>query len=121
MKVVCFGDSNTYGYDPRSWLGGRYPAESRWVDLLGPKDRLGGCQSGGKWPVYSTAADAFAGGCRSCNCHAGHQRSAAGLHAGKDHGPDEAFSAKPVTATRACPANCPAAHGAGGNGSPTHR
>lgn len=34
MKVVCFGDSNTYGYDPRSWLGGRYPADSRWVDLL---------------------------------------------------------------------------------------
>lgn len=37
MKVVCFGDSNTYGYDPRSWLGGRYPAESRWVDLLAQK------------------------------------------------------------------------------------
>ncbi len=34
MKVVCFGDSNTYGYDPRSWLGGRYPPDSRWVDLL---------------------------------------------------------------------------------------
>lgn len=34
MKVVCFGDSNTYGYDPRSWLGGRYPADSRWVALL---------------------------------------------------------------------------------------
>lgn len=37
MKVVCFGDSNTYGYDPRSWLGGRYPADSRWVDLLAQK------------------------------------------------------------------------------------
>lgn len=37
MKVVCFGDSNTYGYDPRSWLGGRYPEESRWVDLLAEK------------------------------------------------------------------------------------
>lgn len=34
MKVVCFGDSNTYGYDPRSYLGDRYPKESRWVDLL---------------------------------------------------------------------------------------
>lgn len=22
MNVICFGDSNTYGYDPRSWLGG---------------------------------------------------------------------------------------------------
>lgn len=34
MVVYCFGDSNTFGYDPRSYLGGRYPAESRWVDLL---------------------------------------------------------------------------------------
>lgn len=34
MNVICFGDSNTYGYDPRSWLGGRYGADSRWVDLL---------------------------------------------------------------------------------------
>ena len=30
MKVICYGDSNTYGYDPRSWLGGRYDADSRW-------------------------------------------------------------------------------------------
>ena len=34
MRLVCFGDSNTYGYDPRSFFGGRYPAESRWTDLL---------------------------------------------------------------------------------------
>ncbi len=34
MKVICFGDSNTYGYDPRSYFGGRYPSEYRWVDLL---------------------------------------------------------------------------------------
>ena len=37
MTVLCFGDSNTYGYDPRSWLGGRYPADNRWVDLLARK------------------------------------------------------------------------------------
>ena len=24
MKVICYGDSNTYGYDPRDPLGGRY-------------------------------------------------------------------------------------------------
>ena len=29
MKVICFGDSNTYGYDPRSYFGGRYPRDSR--------------------------------------------------------------------------------------------
>ena len=34
MRVCCFGDSNTYGYDPRSFLGGRYAAENRWVDIL---------------------------------------------------------------------------------------
>lgn len=34
MKVICYGDSNTYGYDPRSYLGGRYDPDSRWVDLL---------------------------------------------------------------------------------------
>ena len=32
MRLVCFGDSNTYGYDPRSFFGGRYPG--RWTDLL---------------------------------------------------------------------------------------
>ena len=33
-KIVCFGDSNTYGYDPRSYLGGRYPEFIRWTGLL---------------------------------------------------------------------------------------
>ena len=37
MKVICFGDSNTFGYDPCSYLGGRYAPESRWVDLLALK------------------------------------------------------------------------------------
>lgn len=34
MKVICFGDSNTYGYDPRGYFGGRYDVECRWVDIL---------------------------------------------------------------------------------------
>lgn len=34
MRLICFGDSNTYGYDPRSFFGSRYPAQHRWVDLL---------------------------------------------------------------------------------------
>ena len=37
MKILCFGDSNTYGYDPRSYFGGQYPAQRRWVDLLAQK------------------------------------------------------------------------------------
>lgn len=38
MRIICFGDSNTYGYDPRSYFGGRYEPEYRWVDILA--DRL---------------------------------------------------------------------------------
>lgn len=34
MRILCFGDSNTYGYDPRSCFGGRYGTEDRWPDLL---------------------------------------------------------------------------------------
>ena len=34
MRILCFGDSNTYGYDPRSYIGGRYDAENRWVEIL---------------------------------------------------------------------------------------
>lgn len=34
MKIICYGDSNTYGYDPRSFLGDRYDPEDRWVDIL---------------------------------------------------------------------------------------
>jgi len=30
--VICIGDSNTYGYDPRSFLGGRYA--NPWPALL---------------------------------------------------------------------------------------
>ena len=31
-SVVCFGDSNTYGYDPST--GDRYPESVRWTSLL---------------------------------------------------------------------------------------
>ena len=34
MNIICFGDSNTYGYDPRGYFGGRYDADCRWVDIL---------------------------------------------------------------------------------------
>ena len=37
MNVICFGDSNTYGYDPRGYFGGHYGADSRWVDILAMK------------------------------------------------------------------------------------
>lgn len=34
VRILCFGDSNTYGYDPRGFFDDRYGAEDRWVDLL---------------------------------------------------------------------------------------
>lgn len=34
-KIVCYGDSNTWGYDPRSWFGERY--DHIWPELLGEK------------------------------------------------------------------------------------
>lgn len=42
MKILCIGDSNTYGYDPRSWLGSRYPAEVRWTDRLNDHEVING-------------------------------------------------------------------------------
>lgn len=37
MKVICYGDSNTYGYDPHSRCGESYPESVSWVDLLRTK------------------------------------------------------------------------------------
>ena len=58
MKVICFGDSNTYGYDPRGYLGGRYEADCRWVDILATEtgwtvSNLG--QNGREIPVAAPA------------------------------------------------------------------
>ena len=33
-RIVCIGDSNTYGYDPRSYLADRYAKNVRWTGLL---------------------------------------------------------------------------------------
>ena len=30
-RIVCYGDSNTYGYDGCDPFGGRLPANARWV------------------------------------------------------------------------------------------
>lgn len=32
MKIFCYGDSNTYGWDPRGFFGGRY--DRTWTDIL---------------------------------------------------------------------------------------
>ena len=33
-RILCLGNSNTYGYDPRGAFGGRYPKEVRWTGRL---------------------------------------------------------------------------------------
>lgn len=45
MTILCFGDSNTFGYDPRSFLGSRYDAP--WPDLLA---------AGTGWQVHSNGS-----------------------------------------------------------------
>ena len=35
MKVVCYGDSNTFGYDPRGYFGGQY--DTPWPEILAVK------------------------------------------------------------------------------------
>lgn len=44
MNVICFGGSNTYGYDPQGYFGGRYDADGRWVDILA---------AGTSWTIYN--------------------------------------------------------------------
>lgn len=46
MNVLCYGDSNTFGYDPRSWSGERYAAENRWVDILAEETGWTVCNMG---------------------------------------------------------------------------
>ncbi len=41
MKILCYGDSNTYGYDGTDPFGGRLPEDARWPELLG---RSLGCE-----------------------------------------------------------------------------
>ena len=41
-RIVCYGDSNTFGYDGADPFGGRLPAETRWPELLGG---LLGCET----------------------------------------------------------------------------
>ena len=59
MKVICFGDSNTYGYDPRGYFGGRYDANDRWVDILAAETRWTVCNMGQNGREVPSAAPTF--------------------------------------------------------------
>ena len=41
MKILCYGDSNTFGYDGTDPFGARLPENARWPELLG---RALGCE-----------------------------------------------------------------------------
>lgn len=58
MKILCIGDSNTYGYDPRSYFGSRYPEDVRWTDRLNGCDVINAGANGMKVPRnHSVYAD----------------------------------------------------------------
>ncbi len=59
MNVICFGDSNTFGYDPRSWLGGRYGPDSRWVDILAVETGWSVCNMGENGREIPVSVPAF--------------------------------------------------------------
>ena len=59
MNIICFGDSNTYGYDPRSYFGGRYEGGGRWVDILAAGTGWTVCNMGQNGREIPSAAPAF--------------------------------------------------------------
>ena len=59
MKVICFGDSNTYGYDPRGYFGWRYDGDGRWVDILAAETGWTVCNMGQNGREIPSAAPAF--------------------------------------------------------------
>lgn len=59
MNVICFGDSNTYGYDPRGYFGGRYDADSRWVDILAAETGWTVCNMGQNGREIPVSAPVF--------------------------------------------------------------
>lgn len=69
MRLLCFGDSNTYGYDPRSYFGGRYGAESRWTDILAQKsgwDIVNAGENGREIPRRESELERFAALLQRC-------------------------------------------------------
>ena len=62
MNVICFGDSNTYGYDPRGYFGGRYDADNRWVDILAEETDWIVCNMGQNGREIPAAAPTFPAG-----------------------------------------------------------
>lgn len=63
-RALFFGDSNTYGYDPRSFMVGRYAPDKRWTGVLqalteGDWVIIGKGRSGRFIPDSDAACEAF--------------------------------------------------------------
>ena len=59
MRIICFGDSNTYGFDPRDFWEARYDAANRWVDLLAKKTACPVVNAGVNGRVIPRSSDAL--------------------------------------------------------------
>ena len=69
QDLLCFGDSNTYGYDPRSFMGDRSPIDIRWTGLLEQRHGFhvrnlgqnGRCIPRSEWELERAAAQLVGG------------------------------------------------------------
>ena len=60
-KALFFGDSNTYGYDPSGFMGGRYPREARWTTILEERLARPDERNPGAVHAWKIAADGLPG------------------------------------------------------------
>ena len=51
--IICYGDSNTYGYDPCTLMGDQYPEQNRWTGILEERNEVEDRESRHLWKVYS--------------------------------------------------------------------
>ena len=59
MKIICYGDSNTYGFDPRIGTPGRLPKEDRWTGILDGMSELTVVNEGMNGRMIPDGAGAF--------------------------------------------------------------
>lgn len=59
MKILCYGDSNTFGYDPRLGTSGRLPKEARWTGILDMIPGVSVVNEGLNGRTFPTARGAF--------------------------------------------------------------
>ena len=58
-KIIFYGDSNTYGFDPRDFFGGRYDRGTIWTDRIGQNPEYEVCSCGENGREIPHTASAF--------------------------------------------------------------